>query len=78
MALSLSELLSHLPEHEQASFLALDESSQRQLRSYIMESEQLPRSADDLALAPGTLSGPATGRTRECERGRVELLPMGV
>ena len=77
MALSLSELLSHLPEHERASFLRLTKANQDELRSFIMESVRLPRSAADLDCAPGTVSGPAVGRTRECERGRVELLPMG-
>ena len=77
MSLTLSELLSRLPEHEQVSFLRMPESNQNELRSFIMESACLPRSAADLDCAPGTVSGPATGRTRECERGRVELLPMG-
>ena len=76
MALSLSELLSHLPEYERASFLRLSKASQTELRSFILESARLPRSADDLFCAPGTVSGTALGRTRECERGRVDLLPM--
>ena len=76
MALSLDELLSHLPEHERAQFLRLPKASQDELRSFILASARLPRFADDLFCAPGTVSGPAIGRTRECERGRVELLPM--
>lgn len=76
MALTLAELLSHLPESERASFLRLSEDDQRQLRAFILESARLPRSADDLLCAPGTVSGPALHRTAECDRGRVELLPM--
>ena len=76
MALPLSELLSHLPEHERASFLRLDPANQAELRSFILESVRLPRSASELDLAPGTVSGPAIGRTRECDRGRVELVSM--
>ena len=76
MALSLSELLSHLPEHERAPFLRLPTANRNDLRSFIMESTRLPRCADDLFCAPGTVSGPAIGRTRECDRGRVELLPI--
>ena len=78
MALSLAELLSHLPEHERASYLRLPYENQQELRAFIRESERLPRSADDLSCAPGTVSGPAIGRTRECDRGFVELLPLGV
>ena len=77
MALTLPELLSHMPEHERASFLRLPKANQDELRTFILESVRLPRSAADLAYAPGTVSGPAIGRTRECERGRVELLPVG-
>ena len=76
MALSLAELLSHLPEYERASYLRLPKANQEELRYWIRESERLPRSADDLRCAPGTVSGPALGRTRECERGFVELLPF--
>ena len=76
MALILSELLFHLREHERASFLRLPEANQEELRRFILGSERLPRSADDLFLAPGTVCGPAIGRTRECVRGRVELLPL--
>lgn len=74
MALLLEELLSHMPEHERASFLRLEEPDRGELRSYILGSERLPRSSADLLCAPGTVSGPAIGRTRECERGRVELV----
>ena len=44
MALSLAELLSHLPEHERASYLRLPKASQEELRYWIRESERLPRS----------------------------------
>ena len=70
----LSELLSQLPENERKTFLQLPESDQNKLRGQILESECLPRSAEDLYCAPGTVSGPAVGRTRELRRGRVELI----
>ena len=73
MALILAELLSHLPEKDRASYLRLPKKNQEELRQYILASERLPRSDDDLMCAPGTVSGPAIGRTREVERGFVEL-----
>ena len=73
MALMLSELLSHLPKAEKQRFLHLDKKAQLQLRNYILNSARLPRSASELELAPGTVSGQALGRTRECDRGLVEL-----
>ena len=75
MALVLSELLCHLPEQERVSLLQLPKDNQDELRRFIVESDRLPRSAADLDLAPGTVFGSAIGRTRECDRGRVELLP---
>ena len=76
MPLHLSELLVHLPDRERASYLRLEPENQRDLRDFILESERLPRSSDDLLCAPGTVSGPAVERARVCERGRVELLPL--
>lgn len=76
MALLLEELLVHLPEHERASYLRLPKSNQDELRYWISESARLPRTAADLFAAPGTVSGPALGRTRECDRGFVELPPI--
>ena len=73
MALTLAELLSHLPEKDRESYLRLPKINQAELRQYILESERLPRSDDDLMCAPGTISGPAIGRTREVVRGFVEL-----
>ncbi len=73
MALTLAELLSHLPENDRASYLRLPKRNLDQLRQYILDSERLPRSKDDLMCAPGTVSGPAIGRTREVARGFVEL-----
>ena len=73
MALTLAELLSHLPEKDRESYLRLPKINQAELRKYILESERLPRSDDDLMCAPGTISGPAIGRTREVVRGFVEL-----
>ncbi len=73
MSLLLEELLCLLPDHERASFLRLPKANQQELRSYIMNSARLPRSSGDLMCAPGTVSGPAVGRARECERGRVGL-----
>ena len=73
MALPLSELLCHLTKQERSRFLRLDPAGQAELRAYILESVRLPRSAADLEYAPGTVSGPAVGRTREVERGFVEL-----
>ena len=73
MALTLAELLSHLPEKDRESYLRLPKINQDQLRQYILGSERLPRSDDDLMCAPGTVSGPAIGRTREVVRGFVEL-----
>ena len=75
MALILAELLSHLPEHNRESYLRLPKKNQEELRQYILASECLPRSKDDLMCAPGTVSGPAIGRTREVVRGFVELIP---
>ena len=75
MALILAELLSHLPENERASYLRLPKKNQEELRQYILASERLPRSDDDLMYAPGTVSGPAIGRTRTVVRGFVELIP---
>ena len=77
MALILEELLCHLPEHERASYFRLPKANREELRYWIAESERLPRSADDLSGAPGTVSGPAIGRTRECVRGVVELQSFG-
>ena len=76
MPLLLEELLSHLPEHDRESYLRLDKDNQEELRQYILESERLPRSSADLELAPGTVSGPAIGRTRECVRGFVETVQV--
>ena len=76
MALLLEELLCHLPEHERASYLRLPKPSQDELRAWISESQRLPRTRDDLLCAPGTVSGPALGRTRECDRGFVETIPF--
>ena len=73
MALILAELLSHLPENDRDSYLRLPKKNQEELRQYILASERLPRSDDDLMCAPGTVSGPAIGRTREVVRGFVEL-----
>ena len=73
MALTLAELLSHLPEHDRAAYFRLPNKNQEELRKYILASERLPRSKDDLMYAPGTVSGPAIGRTRIVERGFVEL-----
>ncbi len=73
MALILAELLSHLPEKDRASYLRLPKINQEELRQYILGSERLPRSDDDLMCAPGTVSGPAIGRTRTVVRGFVEL-----
>ena len=73
MALKLEELLFHLPENDRAFYLRLPKINQEELRQYILESELLPRSDDDLTCAPGTVSGPAIGRTREVVRGFVEL-----
>ena len=73
MALTLAELLSHLPGNDRASYLRLPKINKAELRQYILESERLPRSDDDLMCAPGTISGPAIGRTREVVRGFVEL-----
>ena len=42
---------------------------QKAIRWWILESEHLPRSASDLDLIPGTVSGPAKHRTRELVRG---------
>ena len=75
MALKLEELLFHLPEKDRESYLRLPKINQDQLRQYILGSERLPRSDDDLMYAPGTVSGPAIGRTRIVERGFVELIP---
>ena len=76
MPLLLEELLCHLPEHERASYLRLPKANQEELRSWISHSQRLPRSRDDLFAAPGTVSGPAIGRTRECDRGFVETIPF--
>ena len=76
MPLILEELLCHLPERERAGYLALPEPNRRELADWIRESERLPRSSADLLCAPGTVSGPAIGRTRECVRGRVEMEPF--
>ena len=73
MALKLEELLFHLPENDRASYLRLPKKNQEELRQYILASERLPRSDDDLMCAPGTVSGPAIGRTRTVVRGFVEL-----
>ena len=75
MALILAELLSHLPENDRDSYLRLPKKNQEELRQYILASERLPRSDDDLMCAPGTVSGPAIGRTRTVVRGFVELIP---
>lgn len=72
MALSLAELLSHLPDHERAAFLRLPKPNREELRGWIIRSERLPRSPSDLRFAPGTVSGPAVDRTRECDAGFVE------
>ena len=72
MPLTLSELLSHLPEQDRAAFLNLPERSQAELRAFILESARLPRSKSDLRFAPGTVSGPAVDRTREVDRGFIE------
>jgi len=77
MALLLEELLCHLSEYDRASYLRLPKADQEELRYWIAGSERLPRTADDLSGAPGTVSGPAIGRTRECVRGVVELQPFG-
>ena len=74
MALILAELLSHLPEKDRASYLRLPKINQDQLRKYILGSERLPRSKDDLMCAPGTVSGPAIGRTRTVVRGFGDLI----
>ena len=73
MALTLAELLFHLPEKDRAPYLRLPKINQNQLRQYILASERMPRSKDDLMCAPGTVSGPAIGRTRTVVRGFVEL-----
>ena len=75
MALILAELLSHLPENDRDSYLRLPKKNQEELRQYILASERLPRSDDDLMCAPGTVSGPAIGRTRAVVRGFVNLIP---
>lgn len=75
MARALSELLCHLPEHKRAPFLFLPEENQRRLRLCILSSKRLPRSAEELSLAPATVAGPAIGRTRERVRPRVGLEP---
>ncbi len=75
MALTLAELLFHLPEKDRESCLRLPKINQEQLRQYILSSECLPRSKDDLMCAPGTVSGPAIGRTRTVVRGFVDLIP---
>ena len=77
MALPLEELLFHLPKHDRLPFLRLPQADREALRSSIVESNRLPRTKEDLSLAPGTVSGSALGRTREVVRGRVEVIPIG-